>query len=82
MCAGGGYEAAVTGRTRCMWIEFREFYELLYGNRFPLGLNGAVCESYLRPEILHGSDSLFMKESEMEIVARTVRFMVTATHGV
>ena len=33
--AGGGCEAAVTARTRCGWVKFRECSELLYG-RFPL----------------------------------------------
>ena len=39
--AGGGYEAAVTARTRCECVKFRECIELLYG-RFPLKLKGAV----------------------------------------
>ena len=29
--AGGGCEAAVTARTRCGWVRFRECSELLYG---------------------------------------------------
>ena len=29
--AGGGYEAAVTARTRCGLVKFRECSELLYG---------------------------------------------------
>ena len=37
---GGGCEAAVTARTRCMWVKFRECGVLLYGRRFPLRLNG------------------------------------------
>ena len=36
MNAGGGCEAAVTARTRCWWIMFRECSDLLYGRRFPL----------------------------------------------
>ena len=39
---GGGCEAAVTARTRCGWVKFREYGELLYGKRFPLMLKGAV----------------------------------------
>ena len=31
---GGGCEAAVTARTRCGWIKFRECGELLYGKNF------------------------------------------------
>ena len=34
--AGGECEAAVTARTRCGWIKFRECGDLLYGGRFPL----------------------------------------------
>ena len=40
--AGGGCEAAVTARTRCGFVGFRECSKLLYGRRFPLTLNGAV----------------------------------------
>ena len=40
--AGGGCEAAVTGRTRCVWVKLRECSELLYGRRFPVRLKGAV----------------------------------------
>ena len=40
--AGGGCDAAVTDRTRCVWIKFRECGELLYGRRFPLRLK-EVC---------------------------------------
>ena len=29
--AGGGYQAAVTGRTRCGWVKFKECGEWLYG---------------------------------------------------
>ena len=38
--AGGGCEAAVTARTRCGWVRFRECSELLYGRRFHLRLYG------------------------------------------
>ena len=40
--AGGGCEAAVTVRTRCGWVKFRECGELLYGRTFPLKLKGAI----------------------------------------
>ena len=36
----GECEAAVAGRTRCGWVKFREFGELLYDSRFPLELKG------------------------------------------
>ena len=41
-----GCETAVTARTGCWWVKFRECGELLYGRRFPLMLMGAVCRSY------------------------------------
>ena len=40
MSACGGCEAAVTARTGCGWVKFRECGELPYGRRFPLGLKG------------------------------------------
>ena len=51
--AGGGCEAAVTVRTRCGWVKFRECSELLYGWRFPLWPKGAVYLSYVIPAILY-----------------------------
>ena len=42
--ASGGYEAAVTAKTKCEWVKIRECSELLYGRRFPLKLKGAVYE--------------------------------------
>ena len=74
---GGGREAAVTARTRCGWVKFRECSELLYGRRFPLRLKGAVYESYVWPAILYGSEAWCLKESEMGIL-RTERSMVRA----
>ena len=52
MSVGGECEAAVTVRTRCWMVKFRECGELLYG-RFPLKLNGAVYKSYVWPAILY-----------------------------
>ena len=40
--AGGGCETAVTARTRCGWVKSKECGELLYGERFPLAMKGAV----------------------------------------
>ena len=68
MSAGGGCEAAVTSRTRCGWIKFRECSELLHGRRFPLKLNWGVYKSYIRPAILYGSEVWCLKESEMAIL--------------
>ena len=33
---GGGWESAMTARTRCGWVTFRECCKLLYDRRFPL----------------------------------------------
>ena len=56
MSAGGGCEAAVTTRTRCGWVKFSDFSELLYDRVFPLRLKGAVYGSYVRPAMLCGSE--------------------------
>ena len=80
--AGGGCEAAVTARTRCGWVKFRECGELLCGRRFPLLLKGAVYKGYIRSEILHASEVWCLKESEMGILRRTVRSTVRAMCGV
>ena len=63
--AGGECETAVTARTRCGWVMFRECGELLYVRRFPLKLKGVVYKSYVRPAILHGSEEWCLKESEI-----------------
>ena len=55
-----------------------ECSELLYGRRFHLKLKGAVYNSYVRPVILHGSEVWCQKESEMGMIRRTERSMVTA----
>ena len=52
-----GCEAAVTVRTRCEWVMFRECGELLYGRRFPLRLKGAVYWSCVRPSMLYGIEA-------------------------
>ena len=41
---------------------------LLYGRRCPLRLNVAVYESYVRPAILYGSETLCLEECEMGIL--------------
>ena len=66
--AGGGYEAILTARTRCAWVKYRECGELLYGKSYPLKLKWFVYKNYVQPAILHGSESWFLKESEMGIV--------------
>ena len=68
--AGGECEAAVTARTRCWWVRFRECGELLYG-RFPLRLKGAVYWSYIWPAILYGSEAWCLNGCEMGILQWT-----------
>ena len=62
--AGGGCEAAVTARTLCRWVKFRECSKLQYG-RFPPKLNGTVYKSYVRPAVLHESEAWCLEESDI-----------------
>ena len=55
-------KAAVTTKTRCGWVKFRECEGLPYGMRFLLHLNGNVCMSYVWPAILYGSEAWCLKE--------------------
>ena len=66
MSAGGECEAAVTARTRCKWIKFMEYSELLC-DRFYLRLKRSVYESYLRLAMLYGSEAWCLKKSEVGI---------------
>ena len=68
MSAGGGSEAAVTLKTRCLWVKIRECCELLYGRRSMIRQNWAVYWSYVRPTILYESKAWCLKESEMGIL--------------
>ena len=56
----------MTARTRCGWATFGECGELLHG-RFPLKQKWAVYRSYVRPSIVHGSETWCMKENDMGI---------------
>ena len=49
-----------------MSLNFSKCVKVLYG-RFPLKLKGAVYKSYVRPALLHGSEALCLKESEIGI---------------
>ena len=69
----------MTARTICWSVKLRE---LLYGRRFPLRLKGAVYKSYIRPAILHGSETWCLNESEMRILRWIERSMVRAMCGV
>ena len=62
MSSGGKCEAAVTAKTRCGWVKFRECSGLLYGRRLPLKLKGAVYKRYVWPAILYESEAWFLKE--------------------
>ena len=77
----GGCEAAVSARTSCVWVKFRECGELLY-DRFPLRLKGAVYKTCVKPTILYGGEAWCLKESEMKILQGTERSMVRAMCGV
>ena len=82
MSAVGGCKAAVTARTRCAWVKLRECGELLHSRRFLLQLKWAVYASYLRSEILYGSETLCLKESEMGVLQKNKRSMVREMYGV
>ena len=68
--AGGGCEFVVTARTRNGWIRFREYCELLCGKRFPLKLNEAVYDSYVRPVILYAAEALCQKKGDIRMLRR------------
>ena len=68
LSAGGGCEAAVTARTRCGSVKFRERGELLYGRIFLLILKGAVVKIYVGLVILYASDAWYPKESVIGIL--------------
>ena len=74
--ASSGCEAAVTARVR-----FREYGELLPGNRFPLKMKGNVYCCCVRSAILNGSETWCLKENEKAILRRTERAMVRAMCG-
>ena len=42
----------------------------------------ALYMSYVRPKILHGSEAWCLKESAMELLGSTERYMVRAMCGV
>ena len=66
--AGGRCAAAVTAKTRCGRVMFRDSGELLFGKTFTLMLNDAVYKSYVGPAILYGSEAWCLKESVLEIL--------------
>ena len=80
--AGGRCETAVTARTRCRWVKFKECSELLYGRMFPLQLKGAANKSSVRSAILYGSDVWCLNERKMGILQRIERSMMRTMCGV
>ena len=76
--AGGGCEAAVTAKSRCVRVKLMKSHEMLYGRRFPPKLKGSVYKSHLSPSIPYGSEAQCLKESEIRILQRTERSMVRA----
>ena len=62
LSVGGGCADAVSARTRCGWIMFRECGELLHDRRFPFKPKGAVNNSYVWPAILYRSEAWRLKE--------------------
>ena len=61
VCAGRGCKAVVTARRRCWWVKLRRCGELLYKNRFPVRLKGAVYKSYVMPALLCGCEAWCLK---------------------
>ena len=65
--AGVVCEGAVTAKTRCGWVKFRECGKLLYDRRFLLNLKRAVYKSYVRQAMLYGCEAWCLKESDIGI---------------
>ena len=55
--SSGDCEAAVAARIRIGWVRFREYGELLLGNRFPLRMKGKVYRLCVRSAVLYGSEA-------------------------
>ena len=80
--ASGECEIAVTSRVRIGWMKFRECGELLPGRRFSLRMKGMVYQSCVRSAMLYGSETWYLRQSEMAISRRTERAMVRSMSGV
>ena len=70
-----GCETAVTVRTKCGSVKFRECSELLY-RRFPLMLTAAVHNSCVMLAIMKGSEAWCLNESNMGILFMAERSIV------
>ena len=55
---------------------------MIFGRRFPVKLKGTVYESYLRPSILYGSETWFLKVNLMAIFQKTEGSVDRAMCGV
>ena len=56
--SSGGCEATASARVRIGWVRFREYGELLLGNRFPLKIKDKLYRSfYLRS----GNDNVYSR---------------------
>ena len=76
--SSGGCEAAVTARVRIGWERFREFGEILLGNRFPLKMKDKVYRCCVRSAILYESEAWCVNENKKAIIEKTEKAMVRA----
>ena len=58
--AGGQCETAVNTRTRCWWLTFREYGELLYEQRFYPKVKWVVNTRCLGPESVYGNQVSYL----------------------
>ena len=68
--ASGGCETAVTSRVRIGWMKFRACIDLLRGRRFSIRMKGMIYRTCVRSAMLHGSETLCLRESKMAILRR------------
>ena len=77
LSAGKECEAAVTVRTRCGKARLR-VWRVAVWLEISSKLKEAVYKSHVRPAILHGGETLCLRESKMEILRRMERSMMRA----
>ena len=71
--SSGGCEAEVTARVKIDLVRFREYGELLLGNRFPRKMKDKVYCCCVTSAILYGSEAWCLKNNEKAILRRTER---------
>jgi len=81
MNASGCCEAAVTARTRIVWLKFQKHGEILHGKRYLLKLKGKIYRSCERSAILYESETWCLGEKKLSILRRTERAMIRAMCG-